>query len=264
MAKFRIPLDWDPSSNMFIAVAAPDGGVGGFPALVQGDPGDTPELDNNINFTALDWDDPTGDFASWTETAPNIYKLNLGLHTGEPGVAGSSLLDPTDYGTPLYKKILIVNAATTGFEYQTQKVGDRYIPASINNTPSGNSGFTLCPVGIPAQDFDWRPSVSGQCVITGTGTDVRVDMIARLSTVGISNGETAGNIVGRAFGIAGQNPPTHILSSGPPAGSGDTYDKVLQGNAATVYCRVERQSGIETFTTSNATTTFEVRVNPVP
>jgi hypothetical protein len=25
MAKLRVPLDWDPSSNVFLAVAAPDG-----------------------------------------------------------------------------------------------------------------------------------------------------------------------------------------------------------------------------------------------
>lgn len=32
-AEFRIPLDFDPSSNMFVAVAASPGGLGNFPTL---------------------------------------------------------------------------------------------------------------------------------------------------------------------------------------------------------------------------------------
>lgn len=162
-------------------------------------------------------------------------------------------------GTPIYKKIVTVNATANGFIYSTQRVGDRYIPGSINNTSTGNPLSTLCSVAVPAQDFDWRPHVEGQCVITGTSTDVKADLIARLDN------ETSGNIVGRAFagGTGGINPPTHILSAGPPAGSADGYDKVLTGNAATIYLRAERQSGTGTFSTSNVTTSFSVRVCPI-
>lgn len=263
VAKIRVPLEWDPSSNVFIAVAAPTGGVMNYPALVQGDDGDTPQIDNTINFTALAYNDATPNFASWTETSPNVYRLNLGLHNGSPGAAGTSTLNMASYGTPAYKKILIVNAAANSFQYQTQKVGDRYYPAVISNTPSGNAGYTLCSVPVTAQDFDWRPTVSGQCAITGTGSDVRVDLIARL------NNDTAGNIVGRAIGASELDAathlhPTHVLSAGAPAGSADTYDKVLAGNPATIYLRAERQNGAETFTTSSATTFFRVRVDPVP
>jgi len=94
--------------------------------------------------------------------------------------------------------------------------------------------------------------------VTGTGTDVQVDLVARLDNA------TSGNIIGRGISRAGQYPPPIILTPGPPAGSVDGYDKVLAGNAATIYLRAERQTGTDTFTTSASTTLFSVEVNPVP
>lgn len=263
-AKFRIPKNWDPTSNMFIAIGVPDGGVGFFEAIAQGDDGATPNLDSVINFTPLAPGDPTADFASFTETSPNLYRLNLGLHTGQDGTPGTAVLDPDSFGTPVYKKIITVNATADGFEYQSQKVGDWYWPGTILNTPSGQPGFTLCSIGIPAQDFDWRPTVTGQCVFTGTGSDLRVDLIARLGP-----SETGGNIVGRGIGSPELSATTHIhpttaLIAGPPFGSADSYDRVSQGIAATIYLRAERQTGTETFTTSNTDTTFRVKVDPIP
>lgn len=257
-ARFRVPVDWVPGSNMFLAVAGPDGGSGNFPAIAKGDPGDTPTIDTSINLTALDADDVTADSASFTETSPGVYQLNLTLHKGPQGDDGDTVIDPTDFGTPAAKKILVVNSAADGFEYQSQLVGDRFIPATISNTPSGNTSYTLCSVAVAGQGFDWRPVVSGQTLVTGAGADVRVDLIARL------NDAAAGNIVGRGFGVAGIGPAPVVLSSGPPAGSASTYDKVAAGAAATIYLRAERQTGTDTFTTSGSTTTFSVRVCPIP
>lgn len=262
VAQFRVPLDWDPSSNMFIAVAAPDGGLGNFPALVRGDDGRTPDIDATINFAALDFDDPTPDSASWSEISNNLYRLNLSLHKGATGsVASYNLIDADDIaGTIGAGKIIVVNSGATGFEYAHPKVGDTFWPATIVNTPSGNAAYTLCQVSVPAQNFDWRPDVSGWCVITGTGADVQVDLIARL------NNATSGNIVGRGRGHVGVNSEgfATVLTSGPPAGSADAYNKVSSGAAATIYLRAERQSGSNTFTTSGTGTQFGVRVRPVP
>lgn len=263
-AQFRVPLDFDPTSNVFIAVAAPTGGVGNFPALVKGDPGKHAEIDADIDLIALEYNDPTPDGASWTTTtAPTdsvagVYKLTITLHKGPPGTSGTMVLDPNDYGTPVYKKILAVNSSIDGFEYVSQKAGDLYLPASINSVPSGNASYTLAQVSIPGQGFDWRPTVYGQTIITGTGADVQVDLVARL------NGEASGNIVGRAFGRAGATPPPHVLVSGSPAGSADSYNKVAAGAAATVHLRTERQTGADTYTTSSATSSFAVKVNPIP
>lgn len=263
VAQFRIPLDWDPSSNMFIAVAAPTGGLGSFPALVKGDTGDAPTLDT-IDFTALEPDDPTPDSASWVETSPDVWKLELVLHKGPQGDPGDTILDPDDFGTPLPKKILVVNATSDAFEYQTQKVGDRYVPAAVNSTPSGNPAYTLCAVSIPAQDFDWRPDVSGQVIIDGTSFDQRIDLIARLDNGTGGTPETSGPIVGRGYGVVAWGKQVEILTSGPPAGASATYDKVAAGTAAVVYLRAERVTGTGTFTTSSDTTTFGVRVRPIP
>lgn len=262
VAQFRIPLDWDPSSNMFIAVAAPTGGLGAFPALVKGDKGDTAAL-NNVNFTVLEADDITPDSATFVETSPGNYNLNLALHKGPQGATGDTVVTPSDFGTPIVGKIPVVNAALDNFELKTQKVGDRYVAASFTNAPSGNPKFTLGSIAIPAQDFDWRPEVSGQCVFTHTGDNARIDLIARL------NDQTSGNIVGRGFGAPNQlyyngwGVPV-IMSFGPPAGSSATYDKVNAGASAIIYLRAERIAGTSTFTTTSDTTSFCVKVNPIP
>jgi hypothetical protein len=261
-ASFRIPLDWDPTSNMFIAVAAPNGALGNFPALVQGAPGAPATLSNSVQFTALAAGDPTPDSASLLSLGSNQYQLVLALHDGAPGATGDMILNPTNYGTPLYKSQLQVNAALTGFEYTPEKVGDRYLPATILSCPSGNPAFTLCSVVVPPQNFDWRPKCEGYCVITGTGTDLVANLVVRMGTG--TTAETAGSIVAAATQPAGQYPATHTLASAPPPGSLDAFDRVPALTSPTLYLRVERQAGTSTFTTSASTTLFSVRVMPVP
>lgn len=261
VAEFRIPLDWDPSSSMFIAVAAPTGGLGSFPALVKGDTGDKPTL-RNVNFTALEADDVTPDSASWTTVSAGVYDLNLALHKGPQGATGDTVITPSDFGTPIAGKIPVVNSTLDNFELKSQKVGDRFVPASIANAPSGNPNFTLCSVAVPAQDFDWRPEVSGSCTVTLTSNNVRVDLIARL------NDQASGNIVGRGRGAPnptyGTYPTVVTLSPGPPAAASSTYDKVSAGVSAIVYLRAERVGGTGTFTTTGSDTDFCVRVQPIP
>lgn len=262
VAKFRIPMDWDPSSSMFIAVAAPDGGLGSFPGLVQGEPGVTPVIQTAINFTALMPDDPTPDSASWTLVGDNTYRLNLALHQGPKGDTTSFYLSDADdlAGTRLAGKIIVVDGNSSGYEYAYQKVGDEYWPASINNAPTGNPAYTLCQVTVLPQPWAWRPQVSGWCVITGTGADVQVDLVARLED------PAAGKVLGRGRGKIGQNAdgsPT-VLVSGPPSGVPSDYTKVAAGAYATIFLRAERQSGSQTFSTVGTATQFSVRVCPVP
>ncbi len=266
VAKLRIPLDFDPSSTVFLAVAAPDGALFNFPALVAGDPGATPAIDNTILFTALEPGDATADYASFNEIAPDVYQLSLGLHKGLQGADGVMILDPTDYGTPVAGRTLVLNDTLDAFVYQAIKCGDRYRPASFAAAPSGNSAYTLATIPIGAMPWDWRPSAEGQCIITPTGADFQGDYLVRMSTAGVVNGETAGPIIARGFGPIGANTAglATVLSSAMAAGSSSTADKVLAGNTATLYVRVERQSGAQTFTTLAATTLCEARVNPIP
>ena len=267
LAQLRIPLPYDPSQGVFIAVAPPIGVVANWPALAKGDPGFPISFEDDVDLTILEYGDPTPDAASITEVSPATdvagptYRLSLILHKGPTGDDGTAVIDPSDYATDdnpaTPGKILVVNADASGFIYASQKVGDTYYPASLNSTASGNANSTLGVVVIPGQPGDWRPEPDAQTIVTPTGSNVRVDVIARL------NGETNGNDVGRGFGISGATERINI-TAGPPPGSADSYNRVAAGTSATVHLRVERQSGSDTFITSASTTRYGVKVNPIP
>jgi hypothetical protein len=256
-AILRVPLNWDPSSNVFVAIAPPGVANASFPALADGPPGAAAAIDTAISLTALEYTDATPDSASFTQTAPQLWHLNLALHKGATGADGTTTLELSAYGTPVATQMLVVDPTATTLVYQYQKVGSRWIPATISPCPGGITNFTLATVSIPAQNFDWRPRPHGYSVITGTGPNQQTDLVCRL------NNETAGNIVGRATSVAGQYPPPQTIVAGPPAGSADTYDRVPAGSSATVYLRTERQSGTDYYTTSAATTQFDVEVLPI-
>jgi hypothetical protein len=261
-ALFRIPLDWDPSSGVFIALGAPEGGLGSFPALVKGAPGFPSTIDPEVDFTALEPDDDTPDSATLdliaeaTSVAGPVYKLRLALHKGEQGTSGTLVLNVNDYGTPTPGQLLAVNNTSDGFMYLPEPCGDLYWPASLNSAASGAYNSTLGLVPIPAQKRDWRPVIFAQTLVSPTGSDVQVDLIARL------NG-TTGNDIARAFGIAGATERLTITSA-PPPGSADGWNRVAAGVAANIYLRVEQQAGSNTYTTPATKTRFAVKVDPIP
>jgi hypothetical protein len=256
-AVLRVPLNWDPSSAVFVAVAPPGVANSSFPALADGPPGAAATIDTAISLTALEYTDATPDSASFTQTAPQLWHLNLALHKGAPGADGTTTIDLSAYGTPVATQMLVVDPTATTLVYAYPKVGSRWIPSVITPCPGGIVNFTKAVVSIPAQNFDWRPRPKGYSVITGTGPNMQTDLVVRM------NNETAGNIVGRATQPAGQYPATHVISPGPPAGSADTYDKVPAGSSATFYFRTERQSGTDYYTTSASTTQVDVEVLPI-
>jgi len=263
----QIPKTYDPTTKSAIILLGPENGIADIPALAKGDPGPAATFDPQVNFTALAYDDPTVDSASVTTITPGttttspVYRLNLTLHKGAPGAAGtSSILGASDIsGASTDGYILAKKAGEAKAEWVPQKVGGQYWPASISNT-SGADGQarTLCSVSIPAQPFDWRPRVFGQVVIGGTA-NTRVDIVARL------NDAVAGDIVGRGYGQVGAAPPPAILVAGVPAGSSNAVGKVAAGAAATLYLRAEQQaSTTDTYSTAGVTTSFMVEVAPAP
>lgn len=265
--KVQIPKTYDPTTKSAIILLGPEEGVADIPALAKGDPGQPATIDPAINFTVLEYDDPTADSAEFstltpgTETTAPVYRLNLALHKGAPGAAGtSSILSASDItGTSTDGYIVAKKAGEAKAEWVPQKVGGQYWPASISNT-SGTDGQnrTLCSVSIPAQPFDWRPRVFGQVIIAGTA-NTRVDLIARL------NDATAGDIVGRAYGQVGATPPAAVLVSGVPAGSANTVGRVAAGASATLYLRAEQQaSTTDSYSTAGVSTSFLVEVAPIP
>lgn len=257
-ARFRVPKVWVPGSNMFIAVAAPTGN-GNFPAMLQGEEGPRPTLTPEVDLTVLPYGDVTPPSSTWTETSPGVYQEIRVIHQGPGGDDGVMVLDLEDYGTPVAGQILVLNSTADALEWQPPWVGDKYWPAALNNTPSGNVAYTLGSIAIAGQPRAWRPSCSAQTLVTATGTgDAQVDLIARL------NNETSGNIVGRGLGTPGVGPRPVVLHDGPPAGSPTDHNRVEAGADAVIFLRAERQNGVDTFTTSATTTLFSVKVDPIP
>lgn len=261
--KFLIPVD--PSNGVAVILLRPEGGIGnGFSAVEKGDPGKHAEIDEDVDYVELDYDDPTPATWSWetlvppTDSTPGRYKLHAATHAGRPGKDGDTVLDPGDFDGAVAGKTLVVKSDLSAFELQTPKVGGLYLPTVINSAPSGQSAYTLCQIPVAAQDFAWRPRVLGWCDITGTGTDVRVDLVARLNT------EASGNIMSRAVGKAGQAPPRHVFDSLPPAGVAANYYTVAKGETVVIWIRAEKQGGNDSFTTSASTSSFGVEVAPLP
>ena len=262
MAKFRMPLDWTPESGMYLLVAPPAGGIGGFSALAKGDPGFSPSIELT-SFLELAADDPTPASAALTLIAPAtdvsgpVYGLDLAVHSGTAGEDGDAILDPDDYGTPVVGDMLVVASGGSSFELQAQKVGDMEWPASVTSVPGGTTaGYTMAQVAVPAYPFAWRPDVEGCATVAGSASDLRVDLVARLDA-------DDGPVVGRCYGVAGQNDRL-ILISGPDSGAADSVNKVNAGDAAVIYFRTEKQSGTATYSALNNYARFSVKVVPVP
>lgn len=263
-AKWAYPYDED--SPVFL-LAAPPGGVGAAnaPFLVKGDPGTNALISSTIDFTALEPDDPTPDSAEFVELTPGsstvsqVSQLVLKLHKGATGADGGTTLDVDDYGTPVAGRILQVNSAEDGFEYAPQLAGGRYWPTTVSEAGSGSTaGVTIATIAVPSNTipFDWQPRVSGTAIVTGSGSDVKVDLIARLNS-------TSGAIVGRGYGIGGTTDRLTLVS-GPDTNASAASVTVSANAAATIYLRTEKQSGADTYSTGASASRFCVEVVPVP
>lgn len=262
-------IDIDPDGLTYFLVGTPQGGIGAVGPLIMGDPGKHTEFQTGPqDFTPLAWDDPTAASLSIVEVTPGsdtvsqVVKLAAALHEGAPGADGTTSLDLGSVdGTAAAKKIPVLNSAADGLEWQTQKVGDRYYPASYNDVASGNPTATLGQRVVGPFDVDVRIEVQGQAIITPTSSDVAVDLLARL------NNATTGNVIGRGLGVANQssthNLGTGVLAADATAGGAD-YDKVAAGATVTIYFRAERTAGSGTFTSQASRTWFWVKANPIP
>ena len=258
---FRIDDD-GRASGAFLAAAAPFGGiVGGWPALAKGDPGFAPTIELN-SFVALDPDSPEPDrfeinpIAPATDISGPVYGVDVALHKGAKGDDGDANLDPNDYGTPLTGRTLAVKAGGAEFELVTPKVGGLHLPASISSAPGGTTAeYTMAVISIPGgtYDFAWRPAVRGNAIITGSSSDVKVDLIVRL------NDENGGDIVGRGYGITAAQSQPNLISK-VESGTGI----IAAGDPATLYFRTKKMAGSGTYGASNATAAFEMLAVPVP
>lgn len=272
----RVPKNWTPESGVFIAVAPP-GGIANFPAAVQGDPGLPPTL-RNVEMVELDHDDPTPASAEWTliaegsATVRPVYDLTLTLHRGEPGAeATMTILDADDLeGTLIDGYILQVTADEEGGGYHVemvaQKVGDLYWPTTVTTLTDATGANGIAQVTIPTQPGPYRLCVEGQQIVSYDGTDVQVDLVARLGGTGTGSGATDGSVIARGQGLPGSAALMQnlVFSPSPPVASTAGFGEVSDGASRVVYIRCEQVgSGVDTYDTVAGRGLFSVRVEPL-
>lgn len=262
MAQFRMSLDETPGSGMYLMVAPPFGGVmGGFSALAKGDRGFSPSLELS-SFIQLAHDDPTAASAALTllvpgtDTSGPVYGLDLALKGGAPGAPGAAVVSPGDYAEePLAGQMLVVAPGAEAFALAAQKIGRRYIPAAVSSVPSGTTaGYTMTQIEVGPQGFDWYPEPHGGCIVDGSGSNLLVDLVARLNA-------DDGEVVGRGHGMAGQKIQLNIIP-GTNAGSATSVGKVAGDATAVIYFCTEKQSGTATYAASASTARYWVKVVP--
>lgn len=264
----RVINGFNPDTGVAYLILTPNGGVGSLPFLAQGLPGLPPVFDS-ITVVEVPAGDPLpSPNPVVTEVNPggsgtaSHYTLKFYIHAGATGAAGSpSIAGSSDVtGTPTDKYTLIYRSSDSKWVISAQKVGDLYVPSAITSKAYDNaSPHLLCSIVVPSQQFDWRPIVHGQCIVTGSA-DTRVDIVARLDDA------AAGAQVGYAYGLAGTAPPPSILVTGSPAGSAvpGAYGKVLAGSPATIYIRAEQKAASSNaWSISNTSATFAVGVQPL-
>lgn len=274
-SKLFISKDYNPETGVAMAFFAPPGGRAAVPAMVQGDPGIPFTPGESILDGELEWDDPAEPTSSWVLKTPGtnlvaaVYDYHYTQRKGAPGNPSElDFLDATDLvGTPAagYYPAWVADTGTAlgspasgqaGAIWTPPPLGARRVAVSPPSTDNSNGVVrTLTYVTMPVSPVKTRLTCQGQSVITGTGANVRVDLMAR-----VNNGTNEGNgdVIARTFGQIGAAPQTlRLLDTADftiPAGAGPT----------TVYLRAERQAGADSFTTQGATTTFVVDQTPAP
>ncbi|MFC6130248.1 hypothetical protein ACFP2H_28025, partial [Mycolicibacterium llatzerense] len=259
LAELGFRLDDDgQASGMFLAVAAPLGGIASLGnILAKGDQGFSPSIEMG-SFVELDADDVTPAsvslnlLAEATDVSGPVYSLDVVLHRGATGEAGTVVFNPGAISEdPQLGWIPAVAAGLTEFELVPQRVPTMHWPASVTDVPGGTTaGFTMTTVPIAAVPWDRYVIPTGEVqVVASSGTNLRVDLVAHLDD------ETGTKIVGRSFGIAGAKDKLSLIGY-PPAGTTSSATKILANNPANVYFRTEKQAGSSSYSSVAGTGLF--------
>ena len=260
---FRIEDD-GRISNLFLAAASPQGGLprglSNIPALLRGPQGRTPTLVMG-SFTPLAYDDPTEPFfdiqplAEETDISGAVYQVNAALRMGPPGEDGDAVLDPEDYGTPVYGQMLSVAAGGTEFELTYPKSSKLHLPTSISSAPDGSTAevtMAVFDVAAGVYNYAWTPDFTGNAITIASSTDCRVDLIVR------KDDETGGDIIARGVGLAGVTKWQPNIVTGVESGT----NIISAGAATTLYVRTKRMSGSATYGAAASTARFKMLAVP--
>ena len=255
---FRLDDDGQ-ASGMFLAIAAPLGGVASLGnILAKGDRGFSPSIQMG-DFQELDADDPTEAFISLdlvaeaTEVSGPVYALNGALHAGATTESGTVTFTPGDLSEdPELGWIPAVAPGLETFELVPQKGTTQHWPATVTNVPGGTTaGFTMTVVPIAAAPYDRYALPGGTVqVAAASGTNLRVDLVARLDA-------DDGPVVGRDYGRAGASDKLTLIGF-PDAGISSTATKILANQPANIYFCTEKQSGSSAYSSVVGTARFGV------
>ncbi len=265
LAELGFRLDDDgQASGMYLAVAAPLGGVASLGnILAKGDRGFSPSIELS-SFVELDADDVTPAslalnlLAEATDVSGPVYGLDVVLHRGATGESGTATFTPGDISEdPDLGWIPAVAAGLETFELVPQRVPTMYWPATVTDVPGGTTaGYTMTTIPIAAAPYDRYVIPSGEVqVVASSGTNLRVDLVAHLDD------ETGTKIVGRSFGVAGAKDKLSLIGY-PPAGTTSAATKILAGQPANVYFRTERQGGTSAYSSVAGTAIFGAMTVP--
>lgn len=259
---FRIDDDGQ-TSGMFLAVAAPLGGVASLGTiLAKGDRGFSPSIQMG-DFEELDADDPTAAFISLdlvaeaTDVSGPVYALNGALHAGATTESGTVQFTPGDLSEdPQLGWIPAVAPGLGTFELVPQKTSAMYWPATVTNVPPGTTaGYTMTIVPIDAEPFDRYAFPSGTVqVAAASGTNLRVDLVARLDA-------DDGPVVGRDYGRAGASDKLTLIGF-PDAGATSTATLIPANESASIYFCTEKQSGSSAYSSTAGTARYGVLTVP--
>lgn len=242
----------------------PSGGVGNLPALVDGDPGLPPNLTMGTVTTLSAGASATGSFTQTATGGPGVasaYTMNLGIPRGATGTAGtnSTLAGCSDINVSpaaaVGNFLTVASLSPTKYNYTTFPWGFVVNPSTI--TPltgiAGQSTQQMCSLSIAAQSSKWIPLCLATATVAGTVNTV-VNLIATLTA-----GTRTNDVIGQAFGYAGQATQTLSMNSGFGALLGSGYGVVAAGTTATIYLKAqETASTADTWNVSNTTAAFTV------
>lgn len=265
LAELGFRLDDDgQASGMFLAIAAPLGGVASLGnILAKGDRGFSPSIEMS-SFTELDADDPTEAsvslnlLAEGTDVSGPVYGLDVVLHRGAAGEAGTVTIIPGDYSEdPQLGWFPAVAPGLETFELVPQRVPQMYWPATVTDVPTGTTAaYTMTTIPIASAPFDRYVIPTGEVqVVAASGTNLRCDLVARLDD------EVGPKIVGRSFGVAGARDKLSLIGY-PPAGTLSSATKILANQPANVYFRTEKQAGSSAYSSVAGTGLFGAMTVP--
>ena len=260
----------DLTTGVAHLLLTPSGGVGSLPVLAQGDPGLPPVIDS-VTVTQIE--------AGVTPNPPVLtlvspggagvashYTLAIEVNRGAAGPSSSfTLAGATDLitGAPADQQVIKWSATDGAFRYAAQLCGDTYSTRTFTSYSGNATAATLATITVPAQQFNWRPRVSGQAIATGT-SNTHVDLVCRVANA------TSGDQVGYGFGITGSGStgvPSYPITLIQAFGSSTTgsYGVVSSGNSATFYfLAVQTAATTDAWSVSDATCNFSVKVEPIP